>query len=156
MATIDIHLVKGDTSNDIYVIDNKKRRVIPDTPALLALTSEAYQDIAVLPQDKLTAIPLGPPMPSFVEGTVLMLPNGKAFVIKAGKLTSVPDEQALATLSRKQVYAITDIDLKFLAGTIEDSVPGISTASPESIAISSYLRTLAPLPAEPSGETRGT
>jgi hypothetical protein len=154
MPISDHDLVIGD-GPEVYFIQDKKRRWVPDIATLQALDPRGWAAVARVPQDELLAIEPGPPLPPLFEGTVLVAADGSAHVARGGMLHAVPDPETLALLPRARVAMIDPADLILLHGVLGTPLDSVLDATEEAVAIDAYIRTLAPLPYEDNHDDRG-
>jgi hypothetical protein len=81
----------------VYIMENWRRRWIPDTSTLETILPGGWNDVQTFPDNDINDIPEGAPIPSMLaDGAVLMgTTEGKIFVIKSGQRHWIPDPQTL-------------------------------------------------------------
>ncbi|MFG3438826.1 thiol-activated cytolysin family protein [Nonomuraea sp. NPDC047897] len=146
-------LVKGESSPHIYLVEDGRRRLVPDDVTFTRLGRGGYEAVRVLPDRQLDELEHGRPLPSVMEGTVHIAPDAtSAFLVRAGTLREVPDEQTLAWLPRDRASVVEPSDLKLFQIDQGPALPSITDTPPNVLEVDAYLRSLAPLPAEPADE----
>ncbi|GAA3626156.1 hypothetical protein GCM10022419_134640 [Nonomuraea rosea] len=146
-------LVKGESSPHVYLVEDGRRRLIPDDVTFAHLGRGGYEAVRVLPDHHLDELEQGRPLPSLIEGTLHIAPDAtSAFLVRASTLREVPDEQTLASLPRERVSVVEPSDLKLFHIDQGPALPSITTTPQSVLEVDAYLRSLAPLPAEPASE----
>ncbi|MEU4407099.1 thiol-activated cytolysin family protein [Streptosporangium sp. NPDC023963] len=146
------NLVKGESSPHVYLVEDGRRRLIPDDVTFAGLGRGGYDAVHILPDHRLEELEEGRPLPSLTEGTLYVSSDAtSAFLMRAGTLREVPDEQTLAWLPRERVSVVEPSDLKLFRIDHGPALASITDTSQSVLEVDAYLRSLAPLPAEPAG-----
>jgi hypothetical protein len=92
--------VRGTTNPQVFFVPNGARRAVPDDATLKFMS--AGQAVRTLSDADLAAIPLGPPLPSRADGTLLSqptaigLPTRVVYFMARGSRRRVPDVETLS------------------------------------------------------------
>ncbi|MGY1623841.1 thiol-activated cytolysin family protein [Geodermatophilus sp. SYSU D00965] len=154
MPVSDRELVIGD-GPEIYYVQGQLRRWVPDAVTLATLDPRSWAAVRRVPQDELLALELGAPLPPMVDGSVLVCPDGTAYLARGGVLHRIPDAETLARQPRDRVAAVDPADIALLQAAVGDPLPSVRDADAGALAIDAYIRSLAPLPHEGDGDTPG-
>ena len=151
----DGDLVIGNSGPEVYYVQRGKRRWVPDLVTLVALNPQGTAAVQLIEQDELQAMPPGNPMPPMANGSLLVVTDGTYYHAWDGILRSVPDGRTLSTYPRDRVAIVDPEDIALLAAFIGPPLPSITDADKRVLEIDQYIRSLAPLPFEPEGNTPG-
>jgi hypothetical protein len=150
----EAELIIGD-GPELYYIEEGKRRRVPDHITLQALDDRSWSAVRRVPQEEIFTVEQGPPLPPMSDGSLLLVTDGEAYLARTGKLHMFPDAATLSRYPRGKAVSVDPRDIKLLQRAIGEPLPSVSDADAESLAIDSYVRSLAPLPFEDSHDDRG-
>jgi hypothetical protein len=140
---------------EVYYYNGKRRRWVPDPTTLVLVDTRGWAAVKRVAQTDLDPIPVGRALPPTADGTLLIEPDGTAYVANGAKLHLVPDAETLATIPRDHVATLEPRDLRLLHDPIGSPLPSVGDADEQALAIDAYVRSLAPLPAEDDHDTPG-
>jgi hypothetical protein len=110
-------LIKSSTRPEIWLIEGGKRRWIPDAPTLVSRWT--WEQVKVLSDDEVNAIPLGAPYPSVLggrewpEGSLVKGSGPEIYVIRSGQRHWIPDESTFTAsgFDWNKIQVISDPEL---------------------------------------------
>jgi len=147
-------LVKARTSPDVFLVEDGKRRLVPDEATLDSVVEDGASSVQTFDEEGLALLSEGEPLSSVLEptpredGTLLYSPDGAAYLLEGGERRMIPDAATFHSTGPRgrRAEAVSEAELRAIPlGSTLALVPSISVRANTFLGAGHYMDTSATL-----------